>query len=334
MDSGNGDEWLRISHAWGEHYVEMLTKLTEISEANKTGRKVVIDKVLLERLKMFRKMIQVAGLYNNGHILSDFFQEKRSDNIGVMWWLNEDIPQEDYELPSMMALLGPGVIFPIDVRSWDWPDAHEHELISASDNLMTVYIGSDVTAIGNSETNEVFTDFNNLNCVMFELNSKCTWIARRAFYNCPSLRDVNFPESLRLIDHEAFRNTGLVTVDLPSNVDGIGNSAFKGCSSMKTLTMRYNDDLTVNNDAFQDCSELSIVNLLGGSPEQWKESFMTSDDIFAGCTKLEALRDAYKQPSIIDYLVHARVLETSKWEGLIERQLPGGEFVDYTFKRL
>jgi len=342
MESENGNEWLKISHGWGEHYVQMMEKLAEISEANTTERKVVIDKVLTERLKMFKKMIQVSKLNpdSDGYLLSDFFQEKRVDANGSRWWLNEDIPHEDYELPSMLALLGPGVIYSRDVRSWDWPGARAHELISASNELVTVYIGSDVTAIGYShrytegERDEVFMGFNNLNCVVFELNSKCKTIARRAFYNCPSLRDVNFPDHLRRIDSEAFRNTGLVTVDLPRSVDWVDKSAFKGCSKMKTLTMRYNTNLMINLKAFNDCTELSIVNLIGGTPELWKRSFSASADIFAGCTKLEALRKAYNQPSIVDYLVNARKLEIGAWEGRGNRQIPGGGFFEGTFNRL
>jgi len=338
-ESQNDNEWLKISHVWGEHYVEMMEKLTKISKANKTGRKMVIDKVLSERLKMFRKMIQVSKLdpTNTGHMLSDYFQEKQVDDNGDMWWLNEGIPHEDYELPSMLALLGPGVIQSEDVRSWDWPDAQEHELITASNELVTVYIGAAVTAIGHFNpagvNSEVLMGFNNLNCVVFELNSACTFIARRCFYGCHALRDVNFPESLSFIDSAAFGNTGLVTVDLPSSVDGIRNSAFKGCSKMKTLTLRYNEDLVVEEKAFQDCTELSVVNLIGGSPEQWKDAFMTSSNIFDGCPKLEALRKSYKQPTVVDYLVNARLLEIGAWEDAKNTELPSGGFIEGTFNQ-
>ena len=102
-------------------------------------------------------------------------------------------------------------------------------------------------------------------------------IAIMAFYQCNSLRAVNFPASLKEIGRSAFQgctelsgivlNAGLEVVDyeafkdcrgperlvLPSSLKKVGSSAFYGCSNIKEiefLSSTDNPSIAVDNSAF------------------------------------------------------------------------------------
>lgn len=54
------------------------------------------------------------------------------------------------------------------------------------------------------------------------------------FGDCTSLQSVKLPEGLKLIEHEAFANSALQEITIPSTVDSITFNAFSGCYDLKT----------------------------------------------------------------------------------------------------
>ena len=62
------------------------------------------------------------------------------------------------------------------------------------------------------------------------------YIGNEAFYNCYSLKDIVFPNSLESIGYQSFVNTSLVDLILPSNLLSIGEKAFMNVSSIDKIT--------------------------------------------------------------------------------------------------
>ena len=74
------------------------------------------------------------------------------------------------------------------------------------------------------------------------LSDGVTQIGDYAFYNCTSLKQINFPTSLRSIGNYAFYNcTGLTGVTIPDNVASIGNNAFSGCTGLQAINVASNN---------------------------------------------------------------------------------------------
>ncbi|MBO4535222.1 MAG: leucine-rich repeat protein, partial [Clostridia bacterium] len=82
-----------------------------------------------------------------------------------------------------------------------------------------------------------------------------------AFALCgEALTGVQLPQSLEIIEEEAFIKTGLKTIVCPPGLREIGRGAFDGCAALAEL--RLNEGLEVIADwAFANCDELCDVDL-------------------------------------------------------------------------
>lgn len=91
----------------------------------------------------------------------------------------------------------------------------------------------------------------------FNVTRPVTEITQSAFSNKKSIIKVNFPSTLKKIDSYAFRNSGLVALELPSSITSIGNAAFQNCQGL------YNVDFSgaqPNLAAFSLCDNLKYFN--------------------------------------------------------------------------
>lgn len=80
-----------------------------------------------------------------------------------------------------------------------------------------------------------------------------------AFMNCEKLRNVSFPESLRIIGKSAFSMCYRLTeVIVPGNVVDIQSEAFGGCHDLAVVTI-CEGTTTIGKSAFDDCDYLSKV---------------------------------------------------------------------------
>ena len=101
-------------------------------------------------------------------------------------------------------------------------------------------------------------------------------IGPSAFYNCTSLRSVNFPASLTTIGDSAFYHCGFSSLTLPSTITSMGPSAFRDCTSLTDLTVNAP---SIGQEAFRSCNNL-IRLTLGDTCRT------ISSDAFNGCTRL------------------------------------------------
>ncbi len=87
-------------------------------------------------------------------------------------------------------------------------------------------------------------------------------IGESCFYYCISLEQLTLPKSLRSIESEAFCESNLQKLVLPSNCEEItiGNGAFMRCEQMKCVVLPSNVivDENLNEYMFYDCPLLTI----------------------------------------------------------------------------
>lgn len=75
-----------------------------------------------------------------------------------------------------------------------------------------------------------------------------TVIGEYAFANCTSLKDVKLPEGLTEIKDFTFTQcVALREITLPEKVQGIGASAFSYCTGLSRVTIKFGEDITVDN---------------------------------------------------------------------------------------
>lgn len=114
-----------------------------------------------------------------------------------------------------------------------------------------------------------------------------------AFSECTNIKSLILPNTLTAIRTQAFWNTSLVSISIPASVETIDASAFKGCSSLATVTFEkgsklktiegshhfYDDDNNYYCGTFSDCRALTSIEI-PASVET------IEDSAFKGCSKL------------------------------------------------
>lgn len=88
-------------------------------------------------------------------------------------------------------------------------------------------------------------------------NIPVTEIGASAFCNQKALKFVKFPASVKRIGFDAFRNSGLVSLSLPSTIQGIASGAFSYCDGLYNVDFKCKQpSITV----FQNCDNLRYFN--------------------------------------------------------------------------
>ena len=88
----------------------------------------------------------------------------------------------------------------------------------------------------------------------------------QAFYNSKNVENLILPNTLTTIGEEMFYQSRLKTVEIPASVETIGSYAFKGCSSLTTVTFEKGSQLkTIGEEydggAFSGCSALTSIEI-------------------------------------------------------------------------
>lgn len=90
-----------------------------------------------------------------------------------------------------------------------------------------------------------------------------TSIADTAFYQCSSLKSVEIPANVKTIEKNAFRESGLEEVHIPSSIQTWGTYTFSGCAELETVT--FAEGLSsIGEAAFNGCELLDEVTVPAG----------------------------------------------------------------------
>ena len=68
------------------------------------------------------------------------------------------------------------------------------------------------------------------------LSNSLRSIVAKTFFNCESLTNIIIPEGVLFIGREAFANSGLTSITIPSSCSVISQYAFLNCTSLRKIT--------------------------------------------------------------------------------------------------
>lgn len=108
-----------------------------------------------------------------------------------------------------------------------------------------------------------------------------TTIQSGAFEGCTTLKKIKIPNSVTTIENNAFKSTGLIEVDLPSELEEISTNLFYACDSLAEVKI-HGKVHTIMNGAFGLCNYLDTVQFDGSS-----SLTEIQNNAFLECSKLE-----------------------------------------------
>ncbi|MBR1498583.1 MAG: leucine-rich repeat domain-containing protein [Bacteroidaceae bacterium] len=106
--------------------------------------------------------------------------------------------------------------------------------------MTSISIGNSVTSIGNG----AFAgcgDGNGEVEMTLTLSENITTIGEKAFFNCPALKSLALPSTLKLIGGEAFSYANIASLVIPESVDSIGEHAFENCKKLTSIRIEDSD---------------------------------------------------------------------------------------------
>ena len=115
-------------------------------------------------------------------------------------------------------------------------------------------------------------------------------IGEYAFYECDSLKTVNFGNNVSIIQNSAFENcSALEVISLPSSIRTVSKNAFLQCDSL--LTVSFPDaPLTIGDYALSKCTSLSNVTM-GKSISSIGYNAFSNDSSLVSITYLGTMED-------------------------------------------
>ncbi len=186
--------------------------------------------------------------------------------------------------------------------------------------LKTVVIPANATTIGNSAFEQCAS------LISIDIPANVETIGTAVFWGCSSLATVTFENGSQLktigggsYSSGAFSDcTALTSIEIPASVETIEAAAFKGCSSLATVTFENGSQLktigggsyssgafsdctaltsieipasveTIKASAFKGCSSLATVTFENGSQLKTIEGGYPSSGTFADCTALTSI---------------------------------------------
>ena len=107
-------------------------------------------------------------------------------------------------------------------------------------------------------------------------------IGKDAFFGCSSLKFITLPDNLIEIESQAFRESGLVALELPDKVKRLGRYAFYQAENLTSVEL--SEDLKViPSFCFRECKKLKNVVMKDGVTQ-------IEDDAFKSCVSLQKIQ--------------------------------------------
>ncbi|HEY5587259.1 MAG TPA: leucine-rich repeat domain-containing protein [Ruminiclostridium sp.] len=125
-----------------------------------------------------------------------------------------------------------------------------------------------------------------------KINGQLAKIGDSAFFSCTKLTKINLPKTLKVIDSLAFSDcTSLPEISLPSGLLQLGKKSyivgdkgvFNNCTSLKSIAIP-NSVIYMEESAFAGCSSLKSATISRNPKYNLIEA-----EVFQGCTSLESI---------------------------------------------
>ena len=109
-----------------------------------------------------------------------------------------------------------------------------------------------------------------------------TEIEKEAFYNNSCIKEINLPNTLKIIGNSAFEYCGgLESLNIPDGIKEIGEGAFEGCDALREVHIGEGVEI-IYDGTFRSCNSLQNISL----PHSLKK---IGDNVFEQCTSLTVL---------------------------------------------
>jgi hypothetical protein len=163
---------------------------------------------------------------------------------------------------------GDGSAVKTDTTSGNSNKSHTYATAGSYIVKMWISVGSGTYTFGNGSTTTSFVggstqkDRDALQYVF--IGSNVTSIGNFAFYACYSLTSITIPSGVTSIGDNAFQYCySLTNITIPSGVASIGDSAFNACYSLTSITIP-SGVTSIGNSVFQNCRTLTSITIPSG----------------------------------------------------------------------
>lgn len=170
-------------------------------------------------------------------------------------------------LPEGITVINNGAFLNSGLEAITLPESLEGigQSVFSGTRLKEITIPANVGALGTSAFEGSDAGPMPLEKVIFN-GSKIMDIEPYTFKNCVNLKEITLPESLTVIDYDAFFGcSSLTKVVIPDNVFEIGKTAFWGCTSLTEATIGRSVR-SIGEKCFDGCEKLATVICKGETP--------------------------------------------------------------------
>ncbi|MDD6491945.1 MAG: leucine-rich repeat protein [Firmicutes bacterium] len=183
------------------------------------------------------------------------------------------------------------------VRTGEYRDEPNEGVFANNANITNLVIGEKLSGI----SDYAFQGCSTLQSVSF--GNDLTTIGNGAFANCIRLSNCNMESNsnIQALGKDAFYNcTALTNIMIPINVKAIGDSCFEGCLRLQSIDLCGGSNLdtmlqVIGNSAFKNCASLGSVTL----PTQYNEADLQIG-IFEGCSSLQYVQVQNRDMNFVD----------------------------------
>ena len=299
---------------------ESAKKLTIITDANFTGGKVLVhatdgNNVAIVELTIVKDVLtyieygameelSCEGAFGGTDV--EFVKEKStfsaSDEKGK-WAFKGSIKRVESSAfngkKSLRSIILPEGITFIDksafsnsgLKAITLPESLEGigQSVFLGTQLKEITIPANVVGLGTSAFEGSDAGTMPLEKVIFN-GSKIKEIEPYTFKNCVNLKEITLPESLMIIDYNAFFGcSSLTKVVIPDNVVEIGKKAFWGCTSLTEATIGR-IVISIGEKCFDGCEKLATVICKGESPARLGVGAFMKDEERSGTKYIKSIK--------------------------------------------
>ena len=299
---------------------ESAKKLTIITDANFTGGKVLVhatdgNNVAIVELTIVKDVLtyieygameelSCEGAFGGTDV--EFVKEKStfsaSDEKGK-WAFKGSIKRvesgafngkkslQSIILPEGITVINNGAFLNSGLEAITLPESLEGigQSVFSGTRLKEITIPANVVGLGTSAFEGSDAGTMPLEKVIFN-GSKIKEIEPYTFKNCVNLKEITLPESLMIIDYNAFFGcSSLTKVVIPDNVVEIGSKAFLGCTSLTEATIGR-IVISIGEKCFDGCEKLATVICKGESPARLGVGAFMKDEERSGTKYIKSIK--------------------------------------------